>query len=136
MEGIVKYKSLSEIPSASYDGYIWMSNEDKPKLLNKVDFSDRNLTLNPFIVEGLLFDEENNKSIHITHDGDYTITVFDINKFTKPTFEVVEKKYLPHRLDGVNKVCFKQIWMEKAEENSADFPVLKLQATIFSGFKK
>jgi CRISPR type III-associated protein (TIGR04423 family) len=136
MEGIKLYTNLKDIPSAKYDGYVWMSNEDKPIVLQKEDFNHRESVINPFIVEALLFDEEKQHSIHITHDGSYKITGFDLNTFKKPTFEVVEKSYLPHRLEGLKKVCFKQIWMEEEDKEFPNFPVLTLQATVFCGFKK
>ena len=136
MEGIKKHNNLRDIPSVKYEGYIWLSYEDKPVVLNNITFNFNTISSNPFIVEGLLFNEEHKKSIHITHDGTYSIFEYDLHAFKSNSIELVEKEYLPHRLNGVEKVHFVQLWKEENDPLCNDFPVLTLQATVFCGFKK
>jgi CRISPR type III-associated protein (TIGR04423 family) len=136
MEGLKKINNISEIPATSYVGYVWFSNSEKPKMLHKQDFEDRNISSNPFIVEALLFDEANNISVHILHDGSYNIIQYDLETLKSDGFQLVSKAYLPHRLEGVEKVHFVQLW--KAEEDSLCEGMLvdTLKATVFCGFKK
>jgi len=136
MEGITIYTNLNDIPSVSYEGYVWMSDETEPKVLMGESFDFSKITTNPFVVEALLFDNTTNSSIHITHDGSYFITVYDLNKLNTEDTKFEPKEYLPHRLKGVEKVCFKQLWKEEKDENCLNFPVLTLKATVFCGFKK
>lgn len=131
---IKKYTSLSEIPSLDFEGYIWISNSIEPIVLNNEKFDFSSIGLNPFIVEGLLFNKASGTSIHIQHAGDYLIHQYNLNE-VKPE-NSVEKEYLPHRLKDVKKVCFKQLWEEVKDENCEDFPVLTLKAIVFCGFKK
>ena len=131
-----KYKNLNEIPSANYEGYIWMSDEQSPKVLNCEKFEFGSVKTNPFIVEGLLFDKTNGISIHIQHTGEYRISEYHLNEIKSEKF-IEQKEYLPHRLiKDVKKVCFKQIWEEIEDQNCQRFPVLTLAAIVFCGFKK
>jgi CRISPR type III-associated protein (TIGR04423 family) len=136
MEGITIYTNLNDISSVNYEGYIWMSDETEPTVLNNKSFDFSIIETNPFIVEALLFDAKNKISIHVTHDGAYKINSFDLNKLKEQKIELVEKEYLPHRLKGVEKVHFVQLWKEENDPLCNDFPVLELKATVFCGFKK
>ena len=129
-----KYTRLSEIPSFEFEGYIWISNSIEPIVLNYEKFDFSSISLNPFIVEGLLFNKTTGTSIHIQHAGDYLIHQYNLNE-VKPE-NSVEKEYLPHRLKDVKKVCFKQLWEEEEDKNCEYFPVLTLKAIVFCGFKK
>ncbi len=132
---IKKHTNLNEIPSFEFEGYIWMSDEQNPIVLKNETFDFSSIKENPFIVEGLLFDKETNTSIHIAHDGTYQIVEYNLNELSKKG-ELINKEYLPHRLSGVEKVSFKQVWMDEKDENCEDFPVLTLKAIVFCGFKK
>ncbi len=136
MEGIKKYTKLNEIPSEKYEGYIWLSDQEKPEVIRNTTFDFNTIGTNPFIIEALLFDEKNHKSIHITHDGSYSIFEYDLSILKSNPEEQVKKEYLPHRLDGVDKVHFVQVWREENDLLCNDLPVLTLQATVFCGFKK
>lgn len=136
MEGIKKYTNLNEIPKVKYEGYIWLSDQEKPEVIRNTTFDFNTISTNPFIIEGLLFDEINHKSIHITHDGTYSIVEYDLSVLKSNLVEQVKKEYLPHRLDGVDKVHFVQVWTEINDPLCNDLPVLTLQATVFCGFKK
>ena len=129
-----KYNNLSEIPSSNYEGYIWMSNEKHPLVLNDEAFDFNSIKTNPFIIEGLLFDKVKNISIHIIHAGQYIISQYHLSNLNPEL--LVAKEYLPHRIEGIEKVLFKQIWYEKEDENCESFPVLTIIANVFCGFKK
>ncbi len=137
---------INEIPKRKYEGYIWLSDQKEPKVLHKepVDFSkpipykgkDYDFTIenhNPFIIEALLYCEEENISVTVKHTGKYHIHEIDLKKTSEgAVLETVE--YLPHRLNGVSKVYFKQLWLPEPDENCNDWDVLKMKALIFTGF--
>ena len=136
MEGVKKLNTLNEIPSTKFEGYIWMSDENTPITLIDKSFDFSTIELNPFIVEGLLYNQDENKSYHITHDGEYLIIEYDLNDLSKKG-EIIQKEYNPHRLDkSIKKVKFNQVWKDENDPNCNDLPVLTLKATVFCGFKK
>lgn len=142
----ITYNTITEIPKRKYQGYIWFSDKTTPKvLLGKEEFDFSSIdTQNPFIVEALLYCENENKSIMLKHSDKYIIKEFDLNELTKDA-EVVEKEYLPHQLKDVAKLKFKQFWETKpflinGEEKNEDeteneyMETLQLKATVFTGF--
>ena len=50
-----------------YEGYLWMSNENKPRIFTPAAVIDRTLLegLNPFVAEGYLYNKEQGVSISI-----------------------------------------------------------------------
>ncbi|MDD3722728.1 MAG: TIGR04423 family type III CRISPR-associated protein [Lutibacter sp.] len=134
LDFIKRYNSIKEIPNRNYEGYVWLSNEKKPFILPDVSFDFSTVEANPFVVEALLFDKAENKSIHVQHTGEYQIFEYDLQRIEESCIE--KKEYLPHRLKDVKNVLFKQIWLPEEDENCAGFEVLKLKAIVFCGFKK
>jgi CRISPR type III-associated protein (TIGR04423 family) len=134
MSGIKQYKTLNEIPNLSFEGYIWMSDQEQPKILNKEIYDFKSIAANPFIIEALLYNEKENRSIHIQHSGEYQIYEYDLNHYS--TEQLTAKSYLPHRLEGVKKVHFKQVWLPVTDDNGEGMEVLTLKAIVFCGFNK
>lgn len=132
LDFIKRYNSIKEIPNRNYEGYVWLSNEKKPFILPDESFDFSTVETNPFVVEALLFDKVENKSIHVQHTGAYQIFEYDLSKLEKSNYD--DKEYLPHRLKNVEKVLFKQIWLPEKDDNCAGFEVLKLKAIVFCGF--
>ena len=126
--------NLSEIKNRTYSGYIWMSDEKEPMVLNNEEFDFSTIGVNPFIIEALLYCETENVSLIIRHTGKYHINEVDMNNLPKDA-ELVDMEYLPHRLKGIEKVCFKQLWIPEKDENCEGFPVLEMKAIVFTGFK-
>ena len=131
INGITRIAALEVIPSGNYVGYYWMSDEEKPKRVNgNIELPQ---SINPFIIEAMLWDEGRQKSIMITHTGKYQIFEYDLN--TLPTVGTLEEKaYMAHRLPGIEKVKFKQFWKAECDPNCAGMQVLLLKAQIFVGF--
>lgn len=125
-----KLNSLSEIPHGKYEGYYWMSN-DKKAIIIDGNFDFTKIQNNPFIIEGMLWDNDQNISIMIMHTGQYNISQYNIKELPN-TFD---KCYLAHGIDGVKKVKFKQIWLPEPDPFCNDMDVLKLKAIVFTGFK-
>ncbi len=142
MESIKTYKDLQEIPDLEFEGYVWKSDTRSPKVLRKEKFDFNIISDNPFIQEALLFCEDEEKSIMIRHTGNYQITEFDL-KNLPDSAELNSKTYFSHRIEGIKKLNFKQLWLPEPDENCAkneDDPndkgmeVLTLKAHIFTGF--
>jgi CRISPR type III-associated protein (TIGR04423 family) len=131
MKGINRIGSVAEIPNSNYQGYYWLSNAETPVMING-KFDSTQIKINPFIIEGMLWDEKSQKSIMISHTGNYQIFEYNL---TEIEGEFVEKEYMAHGLDGVRKVCFKQLWQAEKDVNCEGMLVLKMKAQIFVGFK-
>lgn len=131
--GIRRLNDFSEIPKGNYSGYYWMSDKDAPVQVN----GEHNfpITLNPFVIEAMLWDENNKRSIMITHTGRHHIYQYDVEILAKEgIFE--EKQYMPHRLDAIKKVKFLQFWKGQPDPECAGFEVLILMASVFTGFEQ
>lgn len=131
------HNNLTDIPEKTYQGYIWYSDEEEPKVLKvfeKFKFSE--VESNPFVIEALFYCEEENISVMVRHAGSYHIREYDLNKL--PEGKVLkEKKYFAHRLGiGDKKVCFQQLWLPEEDPNCEGMEVLTLKAHIFAGFSK
>ena len=128
---------LSQIPQNSeYEGYIWMSDQQKPEsdssklnaMLNKVN-SD-----NPFIVEGQLYDQKNKKSFSITYiDGEYIV-----NQYSMTEEEVKEdsKAFIPNRIPNLKAIKFVQRWRVEPDPLCNDMEVFVPAESVFVGFEK
>ncbi len=131
-------KSINDIPKSKYEGYIWYSNEKQPIVLSGKDYFsfDENENDNPFVIEALLFDKENQVSITIRHTGTFLIKIFDLKNLPQNAILSDTKEYYPHRLGNeVSKVCFKQLWIPEKDLNCEEMEVFNMKAFIFTGFK-
>ncbi len=135
MEAITKHIYLTDIQDLDFEGYIWLSDSKEPKVLRTEKYDFSKVELNPFIVEGLLYNESSKTSIHIQHTGDYQIFEYDLKNLSQ-IGQLEEVSFLPHRLSGLEKVNFKQLWVSEPDENCEGMEVLKMKALIFCGFKK
>lgn len=129
----IKIDHLDGIPNGNYVGYYWLSDHETPQMING-NFECPEL-INNFIIEAMLWDETNKKSIMITHTGKYNIHEYDMTELGNVgSFEC--KSYMPHRLIGVKKVKFKQLWIPEPDPLCCNFDVLALKAHIFVGFEQ
>lgn len=130
--------TLSEIPARKYTGYIWLSDKEKPiVLINKThDFSK--VDVNPFIIEALLWNEEEQVSVMVRHSGRYHVHEYKIKEL-KQSGELVNKEYLPHQLEHsdktVKKVKFKQVWLPEKDPLCEGMEVLTMKALVFTGLE-
>ena len=126
--------AITNIPTRKYDGYVWLSDQKEPETLIQKEFSFEDTKANPFIIEALLWNAEEEISIMVRHTGKYHIQEFKLNEL--PTgHELVEKVYLPHRLgDQVKHVYFQQLWIPEPDAFCAGMKVMTMKALIFTGF--
>lgn len=130
------YKKLTDIPQhANYEGYLWWSNAETPKVYKNEPLTDLpSEKSNPFIIEGQLIDKTNQKSVSIRFvDGDYIINGFDLKELKGLDF--IKKEYLPNRMEGVSKLCFREYWRPEPDDLCEGMEVLQPAETVFVGFK-
>lgn len=127
-----KIETITEIPKAKYQGYIWRSDSDSPEVLT----GDKNDDMldpkeNSFIIEGNLWDEATGASISIRYiDGRYyihrtTLTTEDLKN---------DKKYVAHRIDGYKYLRFVQLWEPRPDPMCEGMEVLEPSKLVFIGF--
>lgn len=127
---------LADIPQSQlYEGYLWWSNANKPIIFVNEPLSQwPEESANPFILEGQLFDKQNQKSFSIRFvDGSYLIHSFNLIELQNN--EYINKEYLPERMDGVSKLCFREYWKPEKDAFCEDMKVLKPAEIVFAGFK-
>lgn len=130
-----KIETITEIPVANYQGYIWRSDSDRPEVLT----SDKeyggftpNSDGNPFIIEGNLWDEANSTSISIRYvDGRYYI---HRTTLTGETDHSTIKKYVAHRIDEYKYLRFVQLWESRPDPMCEGMEVLEPSKLVFIGF--
>lgn len=119
-----------------YEGYLWYSDQENPKVLDR-----QALTLpegtNSFVVEGHLYNEAEGLSYSIKYvDGQYIIHQHKVarNDLDSPN-EV--KFYLSNRMDD-KKLKFLRYWEERIAyvTGLGGIPVLTQTKNVFIGFKK
>lgn len=119
------------------EGYLWWSDQENPEIYDG-DVLDISLdeTKNPFIVEGQIYDKEENMSYSIKYvDGQYLINKYKVetSDFTNKDHEL--KSFLSNRMDG-RWLKFLRYWEEKKDENCMGLPALTFTKNVFVGFKE
>ena len=125
---------LTDIPVGKpLTGYLWVSDQPYPK-----KFIEEPINIlpadneNPFIVEGNLYDDRQQLSYSIQYiDGEYLVFRFNMND---PDDIFTAEQYIPHHLDGVDKICFMQYWTAEKDKFCEEMEVLKPTVHVFVGF--
>lgn len=129
-----------QIKNAKYEGYLWQSDQNKPKMIEERESLSLTLTdgENPFVVEGLLWNPEENTSIQIRYvDGKYFVTTYEVKlEDLAGSITMTPVTYLPHRLPGVKALKFLRQWEEVKDELCENMLTLLLKTNIFVGFEK
>lgn len=129
-------KSLEEIPDIAYDGYIWVSDENKPRRISQrtelLSFKD-----NPFIVEGHLKSADETVSISIKDAGGVKLFhQFDLTAIAAlPADQKTEISLLVHRLTEVDKIRLTTVWLPEKDEACDNMDVLRPAMKVFNGFE-
>jgi CRISPR type III-associated protein (TIGR04423 family) len=125
--------AITDIPTIKYEGYVWLSNEKYPTVLDKQEYDFTKVKENPFVIETLLWNDEEKTSIMIRHTGKYHVQVFKLKELPAG-HKLEEKVYLPHRLDKVQHVYFQQLWIPEPDAFCEGMEVMTMKALIFTGF--
>lgn len=128
---------INKIKDIPLTGYLWLSNEVKPSRVYrnvKIDTSVFDVD-NPFVAEGLLYDQANNLSYQIKYiDNKYRI--FEGSTQKQNADDVIEpKSFIAHSIDGVEKLKFAQFFTLQKDDGCIDMKVLKLDRVVFVGFE-
>jgi CRISPR type III-associated protein (TIGR04423 family) len=118
---------------ATYEGYIWMSNSNGPIVMTGIHLDKTLLEeVNPFVIEGQLYDSDNKKSLSIKYvDGEYLIHSYDLS--TKDFDSKNQKQYVSNRMDG-RKLKFVQRWKPQDDEFCEGMKALQPSELVFIGF--
>ncbi len=131
--------ALADVPSSNFQGYVWFSDSSNPIELKNETFQFDSITVNPFIVEALLYSEELRMSYHIKHSGAYVITAYDWSLISdSETMRLKEKKYLSNRIDASENLKFVEVWLLESDNvttnTNGTFQQWNLKAEVFKGF--
>lgn len=126
--------------SLSYEGYLWMSDENHPRVFGPDSKVNSHLfdTKNPFVVEGYLFNKQTGISISIKYiDGRYYIYNNIVVAFDLNSKDIDSVYYLTQRMNTTDKqwAIFLRYWKEKADSSCLGMNVLEVEKEVFIGFK-
>ena len=134
---------INEIKSLTYEGYLWMSDQEDPTV-----YENDSVTLpiegaNPFVVEGQLYNRTEGLSYSIKYvDGQYIVLEYKVTEADVKNPDNQVKTYLSNRM-GDKKLQFLRYWDEVPDEdnytdndNPNGLPVLTQTKNVFIGFKK
>ena len=126
---------METIEKAPYEGYIWLSNRQKPLVISPDKPNVSHDTDNSFIVEGNLWNETDNVSIMIKYvDGKYIVRRTVVTDECRKN--ATEKEFIAHRIDGVKKLKFLQYWVETVDALCEGMTTLRPGKLVFVGFSK
>lgn len=126
--------NINDIPLATaLTGYVWLSDESEPRIFERQPFDSGLAALtNPFIIEGLLYCEEEKVSYYLkyvdghTHVYRYELCVQDFR-------DNETKEFFGNRM-GQRKLRFLEVWEPQPDELCNNMEVLQFQANVFVGF--
>lgn len=128
--------NITDIPKSSkYEGYIWMSNESKPRILTGMNIPDKLIgNCNPFIIEAELWDKDNMTSYAIHHAGNQTICqAYKVKESDFNDKDIVLQSYASHRMGGFG-LRFLEYWVPTDDPQCLNMPTLELTKRVFIGF--
>ncbi len=126
---------LQDINKANkYQGYLWWSDQQYPKVYDG-EILDIELDgiVNPFIIEGQLYDVTSNKSYSIKYvEGKHIVIEYKLNELNN--VEKTEQPYLSNRMNE-RTLSFYQYWEAESDNLCEGMEVLKPAKCVFVGFK-
>ena len=127
-----------KIEKSIYDGYIWYSDKSEPEVFQSQDFEfDTDEIVNPFIIEGQLYDAQKRVSYSIKFvDGEYICKTYEnVSKDVANGDDIMLKIFHSNRMDNL-KLQFLQYWKEEDDELCEGMKVLQPKELVFVGFVK
>lgn len=124
---------------AKYEGYIWWSDQTQPQVLlgKEFDIESINDGLNPFVIEGQLWNADDGVSISIRCvDGKHIIKSHQVaTEDLQGTSTVTPERYISH-IKGVGRLCFLRYWKAEKDEFCENFEALRPEKLVFVGYEK
>ena len=132
------------IKKAAYQGYIWYSDEQAPKVYDNAEVGfELDDNANPFVIEGQLYDRAEDRSVSIKFiDGKYHINTYSgkTGQFNDASGEILTKGDIEHyapsnRLGLSDKVLyFTRMWRETEDMINDNWKTLCPSGLVFKGF--
>lgn len=135
-----------------YQGYLWLSDKSTPivcygdKPLKEVmeDYVIKEKlmitpfeSINPFIIEGQLYDDSRNISYSIKFvDGSYVIRNYKVGQMDYNNVEVEELFLYANRMENGLKLHFLQYWHSEPDVLCEKMEVMQPEKIVFVGFKR
>lgn len=135
--------SIKDIRPFTYEGYLWLSDQEEPSVYENAPIELPTEEANPFVVEGQLYNETEGLSYSIKYvDGQYIVLEHKVTEADMENPDNQIKTYLSNRM-GDKKLQFLRYWEEvldednyKDSDNPNGLPVLTQTKNVFIGFKK
>lgn len=126
--------SVEDIPKTwEYQGYLWYSDQSKPKVLDKEELGNIEFSALPFVIEGNLWCSKEEASFQIKNiEGQYHVVQFDL-KGSELDDLLSEHAYVAHDIEGYKEYTVIHAW-EEAMDEICQMPVLVPAWTAFKGF--
>jgi len=133
-------KKLSDIDkNKTFTGYYWLSDSDKPKILNEEKFGF-NENENNFIQEAYFKDDENSYSIKHFGGKGYIVSIVNINEIIEKTeYTYIADPAIVREADKkgieITKLKFITEWKAEVDDLCKEMEVLKPGRVAFTGFE-
>lgn len=130
---------MEQVVTAKYEGYIWYSDEREPRVFRGDETVDVEKFLRDdadrhFVVEGNLWNKETQESFAIRYvDGQYRVRRTDMSGADSD--KVSEKTFVPHKIEGVKALVFRQVWEAEEDPLCEGMPALRPKRLVFVGFE-
>lgn len=122
------------IENSNYQGYLWWSDSTEPQVVNG-EFGIELMSGNPFMVEGFLFDEDNQVSISVKYiDGAYYCCKYHLPIQDAGICNDDQVEWLANFGDGKLFLKFDRIWRPVPDAENYGYEVLEASELIFKGF--
>lgn len=129
---------MTEQIKGKFEGYIWQSDKVAPEVFYPA--TEKEITLddsvNPFIIEGELYDASSGLSVSIRFvDGHYIIKKTTVKPSDiKDSDNTTVKEYLAQRMPGILKLRYLQLWNSVKDPLCEDMETLQPGDLVFVGF--
>jgi CRISPR type III-associated protein (TIGR04423 family) len=124
-----------------YDGYLWYSDQKTPEVFEQKAWDESMLdeNVNPFVIEGQLYDSENLVSYSVKYvDGKYIIKKYQLKStdFNNVDVDIDILDFKAHRMGEGRVLQFLQYYREEEDSLCEGMKVLQPAEKVFVGFKK
>lgn len=124
------------IEKSKYQGYIWYSNENKPRVFDGKELFELELKdgENPFVVEGFLCDGKKSISIKFV-DGRYIVNTYNLNALLqdKELYDERELRFADSK-NLKEVLLFRYYWHAEKDDLCDGMEVLQPAEVVFMGF--
>ena len=129
---------LQDIPQGNYQGYLWYSDELRPRIFDDNDILSIESKENAFIGEGMLWQPTTHTSFHITfHDGVQHVYTTEVAAEDMAGHgQTTHEQYVAHRMPGIAFLDFVRYWKSEADPFCEGFEVLVPGVLAFTEFIK